>query len=184
MAENKPKISPGIEYKRSVSRALCSAVREPTLESLEVSANKVGLHVVQVWKAPRGEGFKAVAARFIVDAEDVLIVAFRATFGNDEWLEYPQRYWKTRFIAHDGCPEGSELRVFGVWSLTLDEVGGWWFARRSGQARISLSSSLVFRVQFLLVRCRVRIPLNCLPMLEIRKFRTAVASVCNVIHTL
>jgi len=139
MAESTTKLSAGVEYKRSVSRALCSAVREPTLESLEASANKVGLHVVQVWKAPRGEGFKAVAARFIVDAEDVLIVAFRATFGNDEWLEYPQKYWKKRFIAHDGCPERSELRVFGVWSLTLDEV-------RGGAAASSPSSRLAVLV--------------------------------------
>lgn len=129
MAESAPKTSAGIEYKRSAARALCAAVREPTFESLEANANKVGLHVVQVWKAPRGEGFKAVAARFIVDAEDVLVVAFRATFGNDEWLEYPQKYWKRRFIAHSGCPEDSELRVFGVWSLTLDEVRvGLWSA--------------------------------------------------------
>lgn len=91
-----------LEYKKSISRELCWAVKEPTLEGLESHAAKHGLTIVQAWPAPRGEGFKAAAARFVVDAEDVLIVAFRATIGNDEWLEYPQKYFKQRLIPHDG----------------------------------------------------------------------------------
>lgn len=111
-----------LEFKRQACRALCWAVKEPTLEGLEAHASRAGLKLQQAWRAPRGEGFKAAAARFIVDSEDVLVVAFRATFGNDEWLEYPQKYWKNRFIPHDGCPPGTNLKVFSVWSLTLDEV--------------------------------------------------------------
>lgn len=111
-----------VELKKQASRALCWAVKEPTLEGLEAHASKAELKLEQAWRAPRGEGFKAAAASFIVDGEDVLIVAFRATFGNDEWLEYPQKYWKNRFIAHDGCPPGTDLKVFSVWSFTLDEV--------------------------------------------------------------
>lgn len=99
-----------LEYKKAVSRELCWAVKEPTLEALESHAGKHGLTIVQAWRAPRGEGFKAAAARFIVDAEDVLIVAFRATIGNDEWLEYPQKYFKQRLIPHDG--ESPALCVF------------------------------------------------------------------------
>lgn len=91
-----------LEFKRSITRALCWAVKEPTLEALEDHAARHGLKVVQAWKAPRGEGFKAAAARLIYDGDEVLIVAFRATFGNDEWLEYPQKYWKQRFMPHDG----------------------------------------------------------------------------------
>ncbi len=124
MAEGTPRISARIEHKKTVSRALCSAVMELTFESLEESATKAGLYVVQAWKAPRGEGFKAVAARFIVDGEDVLIVAFRGTRGKEEWLEYPTKWLTERFIAHPGFPEGSELQVFGVFSLALDEVRG------------------------------------------------------------
>ncbi|CAM9926036.1 unnamed protein product [Ectocarpus sp. 12 AP-2014] len=111
-----------LDYKKSISRELCWAVKEPTLEGLESHAAKHGLTIVQAWRAPRGEGFKAAAARFVVDAEDVLIVAFRATIGNDEWLEYPQKYFKQRLIPHDGEAPGTNLKVFGLWSLTLDEV--------------------------------------------------------------
>lgn len=91
-----------LEYKKAISRELCWAVKERTLEGLEGHAAKHGLTIVQAWRAPRGGGFKAAAARFVVDAEDVLIVAFRATIGNDEWLEYPQKYFKQRLIPHDG----------------------------------------------------------------------------------
>lgn len=111
-----------MEFKKKTSRALTLAVKEPGLEGLAARASNAGLKLEQAWKAPRGEGFKAAAARLILDSEDVLIVAFRATFGNDEWLEYPQKYWKNRFIPHDGCPPGTDLKVFSVWSLTLDEV--------------------------------------------------------------
>lgn len=123
MAETEAAAAAGsLEFKKKISRELCWAVKEPTLERLEAHAAQHGLKLQQAWRAPSGEGFKAAAARLIVQGEDVLIVAFRATFGNDEWLEYPQKYWKRRFIAHDGEPDGTDLKVFGVWSLTLDEV--------------------------------------------------------------
>lgn len=117
-----------LEYKRSVTRALCWAVKEPTLESLEDHAARHGLKVVQAWKAPRGEGFKAAAARLVFDGDEVLIVAFRATFGNDEWLEYPQKYWKQRFMPHDG-----ELLLVIFFCLSL-------FCRRSPSLVLSHSA--------------------------------------------
>lgn len=122
MAEIDAAAAGTLGFKKKISRELCWAVKEPTLERLEAHAAQHGLKLEQAWRAPSGEGFKAAAARLIVQGEDVLIVAFRATFGNDEWLEYPQKYWKKRFIAHDGEPAGTDLKVFGVWSLTLDEV--------------------------------------------------------------
>ncbi|CAM9140898.1 unnamed protein product [Hapterophycus canaliculatus] len=111
-----------LDYKKTVTRALCWAVKEPTLEALEDHAARHGLRVVQAWKAPRGEGFKAAAARFVFDGDEVLVVAFRATFGNDEWLEYPQKFWKQRFMPHDGEAPDTNLKVFSVWSVTLDEI--------------------------------------------------------------
>lgn len=80
-----------IDLKEKVCRGLCKAVREVEFEGVCSRAEAVGLRVDQTWDAPRGQGFKAIAARLMVDAEEVLVVAFRSTFGNDEWIEYPQR---------------------------------------------------------------------------------------------
>lgn len=113
---------PSLGFKRTVCRELCRAVREESFEDLEAGAAKHGLRVEQAWRAPSGQGFKAAAARFTVDGEDVLVVAFRSTFGNDEWLEYPQKYWKRKFLPHDGKERDTDLKVFTVWSETLDEV--------------------------------------------------------------
>lgn len=89
-----------------------------------------GLKVEQAWQAPSGQGFKAAAARLMVDAENVLVVAFRSTFGNDEWLEYPQKYWKRTFLPRDGEVAGTDLKVFSVWAETLNEVRCTWYVRR------------------------------------------------------
>lgn len=97
-------------------------MREATLEELEAGAANHGLKVEQAWHAPSGQGFKAAAARLMVDAEDVLVVAFRSTIGNDEWLEYPQKYWKRTFLPRDGEAAGTDLKVFTVWAETLNEV--------------------------------------------------------------
>lgn len=110
------------ESKQFISRGLCRAVREATLEELQSGAANHGLKVEQAWRASSGEGFKAAAARLMVDAEDILVVAFRSTIGNDEWLEYPQKYWKRTFLPRDGEPAGTDLKVFTVWAETLNEI--------------------------------------------------------------
>lgn len=84
--------SSNLEFKEKICRELCKAVREEEFEGLCSRVKALGLRVDQAWRAPRGQGFKAVAARFMVDSEEVLVVVFRSTYGNDEWMEYPQRY--------------------------------------------------------------------------------------------
>lgn len=114
---------PSLELKQEVSRDMCRAVRESDVDDVCATAAKHGLNIEQAWSAPTGQGFKAVAARFTVDAEDVLVVAFRSTFGGDEWLEYPQKYWKRKFMPHDGEKPGTDKKLFAIWSDTLNEVG-------------------------------------------------------------
>lgn len=90
-----------LDTKGKICRSLCSAVKEIELEGLCSKARALGLRVDQAWAAPRGQGFKAVAARFMVDSEEVLVVAFRSTFGSDEWIEYPQRC--VLLVSHHRC---------------------------------------------------------------------------------
>lgn len=113
---------PSLELKQEVSRDLCRAVRESDVEDVRATAAKHGLQIEQAWSAPTGQGFKAIAARFMVDAGDILVVAFRSTFGGDEWLEYPQKYWKRKFMPHDGEKPGTDKKLFAIWSDTLNEV--------------------------------------------------------------
>lgn len=108
--------------RRVVCRDMCRAVREVGLESLESYTTKHGLKLEQVWRAPRGEGFKVAAASFTADGEDILVIAFRSTFGNDEWIEYTQKYWKRKFLPQDGAEPDTDLKVFTIWSEALDEV--------------------------------------------------------------
>lgn len=76
-------------------------MKEIELKGLCSKARASGLRVDQAWAAPKGQGFKAVAARFMVDSEEVLVVAFRSTFGSDEWIEYPQRC--ALLVSHHRC---------------------------------------------------------------------------------
>lgn len=111
-----------MEFKERMCRALTSVVREVQHDELCSRAEKLGFKIDQAWRAPNGEGFKAITVSFVVSSENVLVVAFRSTFGNDEWMEYPRKYWKRRFLVHDGEPASSKKRLFALWSLTLDEV--------------------------------------------------------------
>lgn len=111
-----------LECKRSVCKALWSAVKKKNLEDLESRAASRGLEVVRVWRAPRGDGFKAVAARITVNSKRVLVVAFRSTQGMEEWLEYPEEYLDRPFLPHNEQDPDEDMEVFSVWSDTLDEV--------------------------------------------------------------
>lgn len=112
-----------MDFKERICREVTRLVREVQYERMCSRAEGLGLKLDQAWCAPSGEGFKAVSARLMVESENVLVVAFRSTFGNDEWMEYPNKYWKRRFMVHDGDPADSKRRLFALWSLTLDEVG-------------------------------------------------------------
>lgn len=115
-----------LEFKRDVCEDLCKAVRKVNLKGLmEVATRKKnldGVRVKQVWRAPDGNGFKAAAIQFTKDAEDILVIAFRNTFGNDEWRQYDQTWGDHKFSPHDGQSPGTDYKVYTVWNSTVDEV--------------------------------------------------------------
>ena len=143
-----------LEHKKAVCKDMYSAVRKVKLDDLKATVEKHGLRVQQVWRAPKGEGFKCCAARFIVEGEEVLVVAFRSTFGGDEWLEYSDKYFKRRLLPHDGEEPGTDRKVLTIWNETLDEVRDvflrysiFQFSRWSGGAIFSCTVSKMTRKQ-------------------------------------
>lgn len=74
------------------------------------------------WPPKNGGGFQALTALLDLDdvGNDILVVAFRGTFGKSEWMEYKsEAFVGDNFRPLDG---GSDRVVWAVWMDTLKRV--------------------------------------------------------------
>lgn len=119
-------------FKRQVCRDMCDAACRVNFEDSKAMAAEYGLQAEQGWHSLHDEGNKAVAIRGVVEGENVLIVAFRSTFGMDEWLEYPKALAPPTFLPHAGFQKSQQheedgqtddpQHVFRVWEQAVQEV--------------------------------------------------------------
>ncbi|CAM9919599.1 unnamed protein product [Ectocarpus sp. 4 AP-2014] len=118
-------------FKLQVCRDMCDAACRVNFEDSKAMAAEYGLEAKQGWHSLHDEGNKAVAIRGVVEGENVLIVAFRSTFGMDEWLEYPKALAPPTFLPHAGFQKSQQhdedgrtddpQHVFRVWEQTVEE---------------------------------------------------------------
>jgi len=117
------------DEKRDLSRALCQAGYESSFEGVKrlLSESEPPMELEHVWHASRGEGFQAIAAKFVVDEEDVMAISFRGTVGKHEWFDYVRCHLPNpKFLRHRGhlAPpraEGGE-HIYRLWEETVDKV--------------------------------------------------------------